>query len=284
MPTEYKMPNDETENDRLDLQHNLLLMTFDDKLGNAPPNEKGAKVGRVLDIGTGSGIWAIDFGDEHPEAEVLGIDLSAAFPDFTPPNVKFEIDDLEEPWTYSRPFDYIHSRMMNGSVGDWELYAQRCFDNLNPGGYVEFNEANIAPMCDDDTLKPDSMMVKISTLVQQASEQFGRPARDAKDLKAVLIKAGFVDVKLLQFKWPTNTWPKEQRFKELGTWGHENIMSAWEGLCPAMLTRAHDWTREEVIVAMAELRKELRDRSIHAYHTVYSIYGRKPKASELETA
>jgi methylase of polypeptide subunit release factors len=30
----------------------------------------------VLDIGTGTGIWAIDFADEHPEAEVIGTDLS----------------------------------------------------------------------------------------------------------------------------------------------------------------------------------------------------------------
>lgn len=64
-----------------DLQHNLFLLTFDDKLGNAPPNDKDAKVGRVLDVGTGTGIWCVDFGDEHPEAEILGVDLSATFPE-----------------------------------------------------------------------------------------------------------------------------------------------------------------------------------------------------------
>lgn len=29
------------------------------------------KVNWVLDIGTGSGIWAMDFADEHPESEVI---------------------------------------------------------------------------------------------------------------------------------------------------------------------------------------------------------------------
>lgn len=53
-----------------DLQHTLFLLTFSDKLGMAPPCDKGACAGHVLDIGTGTGIWAIDFGDEHPEAEV----------------------------------------------------------------------------------------------------------------------------------------------------------------------------------------------------------------------
>lgn len=48
----------------------------------------------------------------------------------TPPNVKFEIDDLEEPWNYSRPFDYIHSRMMNGSIADWSEYFKKCYESV----------------------------------------------------------------------------------------------------------------------------------------------------------
>ncbi|KAJ0307365.1 hypothetical protein COL516b_003979 [Colletotrichum fioriniae] len=59
-----------TDTNASDLQHNLFIRTFDDRLGTAPPNDRDANVGRVLDIGTGSGIWAIDFGDEHPESEV----------------------------------------------------------------------------------------------------------------------------------------------------------------------------------------------------------------------
>ena len=35
---------------------------------------------RVLDLGTGTGIWAIDYADEHPEAEVVGLDLRCVVP------------------------------------------------------------------------------------------------------------------------------------------------------------------------------------------------------------
>ncbi|KAJ0286413.1 hypothetical protein COL940_003076 [Colletotrichum noveboracense] len=80
LTTEYFGPNDEDESNRLDLQHHLFLLTFDNRLGYAPPNDPDWK-GRVLDVGTGTGIWSIDFGDEHPDAEVLGFDLSATQPE-----------------------------------------------------------------------------------------------------------------------------------------------------------------------------------------------------------
>jgi SAM-dependent methyltransferase len=76
----YVLPNDEAENERLDLQHNLFLLTLDDRLGLAPPNEPDSKAKHVLDIGTGTGIWAIDYADEHPETQVIGVDLSPIQP------------------------------------------------------------------------------------------------------------------------------------------------------------------------------------------------------------
>ena len=42
------------------------------------PKKTGAK--RVLDLGTGSGIWAIEYADAHPEADVTGVDLSPVQP------------------------------------------------------------------------------------------------------------------------------------------------------------------------------------------------------------
>lgn len=55
---------------RSDLQHALFLRTFDDRLGFAPPCKPGAKVQHVLDVGTGTGIWVMDYADDHPGAEV----------------------------------------------------------------------------------------------------------------------------------------------------------------------------------------------------------------------
>ncbi|OHW97839.1 methyltransferase domain-containing protein [Colletotrichum incanum] len=259
-----------------DLVHNLYLRTFDDRLGTAPPNDSHSKVGRVLDVGTGSGIWANDFGDEHPEADVIGIDLSASQPSFTPPNVRFEIDDIEEPWTFSQPFDYIHSRMMKGSIRDWQTYLKRCFDNLNPGGYLELNDVDGFPTSDDGTLTEDCNLMKAFRLCFEALAALGSPFEEFSRFESIMTEIGFEDVHIRRFKWPTNSWPKDQRHKELDIWNHENLAPHLDGLLMAPLTRALNWTSEEVSLLAMEARKDLANRSIHAYFNIWSIHGRKP--------
>jgi hypothetical protein len=44
-----------------------------------------------------------------------------------PPNVTFEVDDIEEPWIFSRKFDFIHSRMMTASIEDWPKFFDQAF-------------------------------------------------------------------------------------------------------------------------------------------------------------
>jgi SAM-dependent methyltransferase len=155
----YQYPNDETENDRLDLQHHLFSLTFDGKLFTASiPKEK--RLHRVLDIGTGTGIWAIDFADEHPETKVLGVDLSPSQPSFTPPNLAFQIDDLEESWTFSEKFDFIYSRMMIGSVADFPRLYRQCFDNLSNGGWIETLDISFPILLNDGEFPENSAFKK----------------------------------------------------------------------------------------------------------------------------
>ena len=57
----------------VDLQNHIWSMTLEGKLGLSPLAQKNASPGRVLDVGTGTGIWAIDFGDEHPDSQVSSL-------------------------------------------------------------------------------------------------------------------------------------------------------------------------------------------------------------------
>ncbi|KAK2667039.1 hypothetical protein RAB80_017460 [Fusarium oxysporum f. sp. vasinfectum] len=259
---EYNLPNDERENERLDLQHHLFLLTFDNKLGLAPPNLPGSNVERVLDVGTGTGIWAIGFADDHPEAE----------PRFVPTNVEFQIDDIDEEWNYSVPFTYIHSRMMNMSIQNWEDYLRKIFDNLTPGGYVELQDGDAAMESDDGTLTKEHALSKWCNLLREASDKLGRPCIPTKELRNIMGKVGFTNIVETRFKWPSNCWPKDKKYKELGAWNNENTRLVFESVTLAPLTRGLDWTIEEVDVLLADVRKELNDPNIHAYWPIYASF------------
>ena len=99
-------------------------------------------------------LWLIWTGDQYPLAEILGTDLSPTQSTWwvrsswvksrstdwcrVPPNVKFEIDDCEEEWTFTQPYDYIHSRYMIGSIRNWpRLVAQSYNHDFDARYYSE---------------------------------------------------------------------------------------------------------------------------------------------------
>ena len=68
----------------------------------------------------------MDFADQFPSAAVTGTDLSPIQPSWVPPNVKFEIEDFNDEWTFKpNSLDFIHVKCLFGSVGNWpKLYEQ----------------------------------------------------------------------------------------------------------------------------------------------------------------
>lgn len=44
-----------------------------------------------------------------------------------PPNVRFEIDDVESPWVEAKKYDFIMCRYMTASIMDWPKLVRNIY-------------------------------------------------------------------------------------------------------------------------------------------------------------
>lgn len=195
---EYIMPNDEQEQDRMDLHHYICRLVVGGALFRAPVRLERSP--RILDLGTGTGIWAIEMADEYPSADVTGNDLSPIQPGWVPPNCFFEVNDCESSWDYSKPFTFIHARSLGGSVRDYAKLFERSLQNLENGGWVEFADFAIDFFSDDNTLEMAPNLVKWPKLLNEASVKFGKHLNIAEDCKQWMINAGLKNVRQEVYK------------------------------------------------------------------------------------
>ena len=238
-------------------------MTLNNTISFAPIETPSA----VLDVGTGTGIWAIDFADANPQAEVVGIDISPIQPGYVPPNLQFEIADADEEWTFAPRFDLVHSRVMNDlSLRNWPFFYQEAFKSLRPGGWVECQELDYRCRSDDNTMPEDSPLKMWEDEWTRAIQKTGlngfcRPEVVEQQMR----DAGFINITRRDFKLPIGPWPKDQRLREAGMLGLANLVYGMYGLSVKLFTALLDYTIEQLEVFLVSVRKDVKNKRAHRY-------------------
>lgn len=272
----YTLPNDEEEQDRLDMYHHVWNMLLNGALHKAPLENPQ----KVLDIGTGTGIWAIDFADMYPSAEVIGTDLSPIQPNWVPPNVKFEVDDCEDEWLWAPDtFDYIHVRMINGAIKRWRPFFQNIYDHLKPGAWLEMQEGCADSWhSEDNTFKTDGAFNTYATLVFEGAQKMGSPQIHASEMAELMQDVGFVDVRHIKYRLPIGTWPKDKKQKMLGKWGRMVMEPSVEAYGLAIFTRVLGMDEKEARRLLDGALEDLKNPKIHMIFSLEVVIGRKPES------
>lgn len=273
----YVLPNDDAEQERLDLQHHLFSLSFDGALHLAP---LPSGLHNVLDIGTGTGLWATEFAEQYPSAQIIGTDLSPIQPIYVPPNCSFEVNDAEEPWTYSHKFDYIHGRAMLSCFSDPAGLITSAYEFLRPGGYLEMQDPQM-PIFGIDSSITGTALEEWGRVSCLAAERRGRKLTNSKHYGQWMAEAGFVDIVEKHFYWPCNTWVKGEKEKLLAMWTQQNVLDGIQGITMRNLTAGLGWSPEQVELFLVDVRKDVKNRRIHSYIDVVVFYGRKPGPGDL---
>ncbi|KAJ5176561.1 uncharacterized protein N7482_002438 [Penicillium canariense] len=291
----HSMPNDEEEQDRLDLVWPLFFLTASDnetllavtslieffswllllkgELFKAPVKNPQ----KILDLGTGTGIWAIECAEQFPQAHIIGNDISAIQPSWVCPNLEFIVEDYEAEWLYkAESFDFIHARLLSGCVADWHQLFRRCYDALKPGTYFEVQESAVWAYSDDGTCPDDSPLIQYLSAIVSASRAIRKPYDVHTYLKDWLIEAGFEDVTQLTYFLPYSPWPKDPHLKELGKYQNVMVQQAVEAYGLRLCTQVLGWGVDVSKIFQAQVNRQLRDKSMHAYVKEIVVYGRKP--------
>ena len=272
----YAFPNDEPEQERLDIQYHGYRLTIANKIFHAPISSPTS----VLDVGTGTGIWCMDIADAYPGANVIGMDISPIQPRNVPSNCSFEISNLEDPWTYAdNRFDLVHTRIMNGfSLRSWPKFYAEAFRALKPGGWVENQEFDLAVTSDDNTIPEDSKFQQWLGYFEEGLQKVGLTGRCFPDQILQNMKdAGFVNTRVLRFKGPIGPWPKDKSLREGGLYNLVAMLEGIDGLSMRAFCEFLGWKENEVQVFNAHVKKELKNRRIHHFWPTFVFLGQKPE-------
>lgn len=169
-----------------------------------------------MDIGCGTGAWAIEFADRHPRCQVTGTDLSPIQPDIVPRNAEFIVDDITSEWVYPQEFDFIHSRAITVGIKDWSALVDQVWKNLKPGGWIEFQEYHFPFTSDDDTLKLCPALDLWNNNLASASAKAGMRLDAILSVPEILQEKGFANIDQAATKWPLGPWAKGKKEKKVG--------------------------------------------------------------------
>lgn len=182
-----------------------------------------------MDIGCGSGAWAIAYASEFPKAQVTATDVTPPKPSSLPGNLTILADNAEQDWSFDDKFDYIHVRMLTLAIHEWPAFFRRCWEHLSPGGWIELEDAaspygaeNQAANCEN------SVFLRVSVLYYQGLLRTGIDMMAAQRHTDRLKLQGFVHPHQEVVKWPTNgKGHSEERLETMGNmiWKNWSLMS-----------------------------------------------------------
>ncbi len=168
----------------------------------------------IVDIGTGTGRWAIEMAARYPGATIIGVDIAPIQAKPVPENVRFEIADVEKPWTIDpSSVDFIHVRALAGMIRNWPSLISEAFGKLKPGGLLEITDVRGRVLDFDGKFGEDEITPNLTRLFQQLATSLGTIFDPAPEMPGWLHDEGFEKVAQQTEIIPLGRWAKDKKLR-----------------------------------------------------------------------
>lgn len=235
--------------------------------------------------GTGTGIWAINFAKQHPQAKVTGTDLSLIQPVTAPSNCVFVREDCEEEWVFQETFDFVHLRAMCSCFDDPRGVMQKAYNNLEPGGWVEYEDTALefvgADAEAEEYVQASPVARWIGLMKAGLWNAVGRDFTVALKYKQWMAEIGFTDIVEKPILCPVNSWPLDPADREIGNFFRLDLERALDSTVKLLL--AGGLTQEELPAFKESFTWSLGDRKLRGYFISKSTISIVPRALNFES-
>ncbi|KAG8875873.1 hypothetical protein FRB97_004668 [Tulasnella sp. 331] len=300
----FNSDDDKSLHSRLDLQHDIVKFHLR-SLYPYPrwvewllrPSQERSPA--VLDIGTGSGRWAVDMALQFPHAEVLGIDLVPPVLltiDTIPTNCRFEVDDANLSMLHHKDcFDVVHARSIDQGINDFNGFLYEVAQTIRPHGILilclgdpQFVTEDLVPFpVTEPGEEGFTWLQKLLYHVYKAFHHRGNYGIDSSIhwKRWLLSNPNYENIQVFDYYIPAGPWKQGVEdgqprphwshwlnslivlgLNETDSWVAEavkiNMMHVFEAYTPLLLTDG--FSAEDIEVMVKGATAELRDQTIHA--------------------
>lgn len=257
----YLLPKDVLETQRLDFQFYLIRSILH---GNYASPLRG-EVASILDVGCGTGRWAMEMARTFPGARVVGLDIEPPQSgQVLAPNTCFVQANLLDGLPFAdRSFDFTHQRLLVLAIpaAHWPAVVGELVRVTRPGGRVELLEGG------DIFFNAGPATQRFLAWWREASRARGFDTSLMGRLGRLLLDAHVRDVQVRTLQVPIGKWGGHT-----GALLEKNILAGFPALKPLLCTQL-SLSPQEFDATLAELARE-GDRYQTSYH-YYLAYGQR---------
>lgn len=253
----YLLPKDAQEDQRLNFQHYALHHAF----GNHYLAPLSPETKTMLDVGSGTGIWAFDMAQQFPQAHILGVDIAfTSLPHILPDTCLFCQADILHGLPFpSHQFDYTHQRLLVFAIPAprWPEVVRELVRVTRPQGWIELLEAGTTVQNGGPATE------RLLAWLRETSQTFGIELSLVRRLGDLLQRAGCQSVEAQDIPVPLGSWA-----------GRSGEMLKLDALRVFQALHPRTTTPPEMFAAMLQAAADEWEQN-HVSYVFHAVYGRR---------